>query len=1105
MKNLITILVLSLSMISSAWASHMVGGSIHYRCLGFGQYELSIVHFRDCSGIPMPATRIINYQSPSCGLNGAFVLPLVSVQEVTPVCSQFAASTTCNGGGFMGVQEYVYMDTVTLPQNCADWLFYHSECCWNNSIVNINVGSGFHTQSSLNDLDYICNSNVVFNGRGIMFANQGQPNVYDPLGSDLDGDGLKYRLTSAMQALGAPVFYNGGYTGQNPINLINSFDTLSGRLSFTPSTIGSFVIAYNVEEYRNGDLIAVTHRVIQIIVGNYGASTPPVPSVNNVTGASSMGDSIFACAGTPLNFDFTFTDPDVGDSIGIIHNIAAQLPGAVYTITGTNPLVLNIQWTPFGSGIYNVGVVVENLGCPVTLNSQVADVTIFVTENSPRLTVDDYYLCATPSINITASSGYLSYLWSTGETTQGITITTAGVYSVTTTGGGCGGNFAAVEIFDSPPIGIGNDTTIYLGDSIPLLVQLSNGLTPGRYVDTSVTVNIPVNGVAVIPLDVNGVFPGIIDTFILEQCFININNAPSTDSLEVYLVAPNTTMIPLARRRGGTTNASYTNSGFDPYATDPIAGYNLANSIIPPDSTFIPEGNWWHFNGSQLNGQWQLAMRQLGGSQAGVATYFGLQFGGGFNYNWTPATGLSCSDCPNPYAAPDTTTTYIVELTNILGCTSYDTITVYVQPRWSIDTIVTEVTQDSNTIICATLPANFGTALSASNINTLNYGTLTATGTIGCFVYDADSLAEVTDTLILVVCNTAGFCDTTVVIMNTISCVWPGDANTDMIANHYDLLPIGLGYGQIGDLRPNATINYQCEPHYNWGIGTPLSNIDYKHSDTDGDGIISYDDTMAIVQNWGMVHLRNDNNPGTSQAPTGGPFLVNYAMATPGSTIRIPIMLGDSSNPVDSAYGLAYTIYYDQTMIDTGSVFVDFDTSWLGTQNMDMITVVKDQYNYGQVHIGMTRIDHTTRSGSGQIGSIQMTIKDDILRRSPILHLLMGIGQIQFIDNMENAVTINPLPSYVLITGRNETGTTAIENHALQVFPNPAQDKVYLQSSTEPILMIKAFNAAGQEIATRNVNNHNVQLDTKDWAEGLYFLQVQTASTLETRKVLVKR
>ena len=43
-----------------------------------------------------------------------------------------------------------------------------------------------------------------------------------------------------------------------------------------------------------------------------------------------------------------------------------------------------------------------------------------------------------------------------------------------------------------------------------------------------------------------------------------------------------------------------------------------------------------------------------------------------------PEAGLSCNDCPSPIASPDTTTTYIVTITDIDGCVDYDTITIRV-------------------------------------------------------------------------------------------------------------------------------------------------------------------------------------------------------------------------------------------------------------------------------------------------------------------------------------------------------------------------------------------------------------------------------------------
>ena len=56
-----------------------------------------------------------------------------------------------------------------------------------------------------------------------------------------------------------------------------------------------------------------------------------------------------------------------------------------------------------------------------------------------------------------------------------------------------------------------------------------------------------------------------------------------------------------------------------------------------------------------------------------------LATGNGNQYSWTPTTGLSCTDCPNPKAAPTTTTTYIVTSTNTTeNCSSQDTVTISV-------------------------------------------------------------------------------------------------------------------------------------------------------------------------------------------------------------------------------------------------------------------------------------------------------------------------------------------------------------------------------------------------------------------------------------------
>ncbi|MEO6732183.1 MAG: PKD domain-containing protein [Ferruginibacter sp.] len=56
-----------------------------------------------------------------------------------------------------------------------------------------------------------------------------------------------------------------------------------------------------------------------------------------------------------------------------------------------------------------------------------------------------------------------------------------------------------------------------------------------------------------------------------------------------------------------------------------------------------------------------------------------LQATGASNYNWSPANGLSCINCANPVATPDSARNYIVKGTSLQGCVANDTVLVKVR------------------------------------------------------------------------------------------------------------------------------------------------------------------------------------------------------------------------------------------------------------------------------------------------------------------------------------------------------------------------------------------------------------------------------------------
>ena len=59
-----------------------------------------------------------------------------------------------------------------------------------------------------------------------------------------------------------------------------------------------------------------------------------------------------------------------------------------------------------------------------------------------------------------------------------------------------------------------------------------------------------------------------------------------------------------------------------------------------------------------------------------------LAASGASSYTWSPPNGLSCINCPNPLASPDSMTNYIVRGTTLQGCSNTDTIQVKVKQKF---------------------------------------------------------------------------------------------------------------------------------------------------------------------------------------------------------------------------------------------------------------------------------------------------------------------------------------------------------------------------------------------------------------------------------------
>ena len=89
------------------------------------------------------------------------------------------------------------------------------------------------------------------------------------------------------------------------------------------------------------------------------------------------------------------------------------------------------------------------------------------------------------------------------------------------------------------------------------------------------------------------------------------------------------------------------------------------------------------------------------------------------------------------------------------------------------------------------------------------------------------------------------------------------------------------------------------------------------------------------------------------------------------------------------------------------------------------------------------------------------------------------------------------------------TGTNEIENfdNRILLFPNPATNHltIALESNNKNV-EVTIFDITGKIIyATTGIATQQIEVNTKDFAEGIYFVQIQTADFIETKKLVVEK
>lgn len=333
--------------------------------------------------------------------------------------------------------------------------------------------------------------------------------------------------------------------------------------------------------------------------------------------------------------------------------------------------------------------------------------------------------------------------------------------------------------------------------------------------------------------------------------------------------------------------------------------------------------------------------------------------------------------------------------------------------------------------------------------------------------------------------------------------VWPGDANNNGIANHVDLLYVGLAHGAMGPIRDSLG-NITWVPNQNtsiWQQSTP-NGVEYAYIDCNGSGFIDNMDTSAIEQNYDETHGVVVPDTGLAWVQSSPTLSLDFSQDSillfGDTTILVNILLGDSGLPIDSIYGLAFTIEFDSSAVD--SAFFNLQGGFLASSS-SVLSLGKVKKSKGKIEMAITRVNHVNAVGAGAIGSIGI-VMDDNLRTSQYFEVGLKITDVVAFAAGGSPLALRPIGDTLAVN----TPTTSREQPlaAFEVHPIPANNWLRIHAP-DGIDEARLYDLTGKRQRTVRPSGHREAIvDVRRLPAGVYLLSVRTGDAWVRKKVLVQ-
>ncbi len=362
-----------------AWARHIVGGEVTYRCLGDGsagqrRYEVKVYLYRDCASggalfdsapgssgafemtIFRGRVNIGTVEIP----NGGLVIDKLPVDLSNP-CIVFPPNIC--------VQRGVYTTTISLPISTETYTISYQRCCRNETISNItapgDAGATYLVEIPAN-AQQECNNTPTFENFPPLVICANTLLEFDGSANDVDGDSLVYELCEPVYGGGnitrdpgqnsfggvmpnpespppyTPIVFTSGFTSNTPVDGLILLNSRTGLLSVRPLTVGQYVVCVSVREFRRGVLIGEVRRDFQFNIVNCDPRV--TASVTAIVGADSVSPNLILICGNK-----TANLVDVSTDRNFITEILWRIPGTVEGTVNSNARNLPVTFPEYGT------------------------------------------------------------------------------------------------------------------------------------------------------------------------------------------------------------------------------------------------------------------------------------------------------------------------------------------------------------------------------------------------------------------------------------------------------------------------------------------------------------------------------------------------------------------------------------------------------------------------------------------------------------------------------------------------------------------------------------------------------------------------------------